>query len=134
MSKPPAEEMTEQRAKAVMDRLGDRPVKFRTLLKILEDGFTTNFSTVKAKLIGPLADRIAALETELAAVKATKPNFGDVYAGVWQPEVDGHERGTVVSWDGSAWIALRNTKAKPGMGAEDWRLMVKRGKDAKEIR
>lgn len=40
------------------------------------------------------------------------------------------EKGDIATHDGSAWIALRDTKAKPSLQlAEDWRLFARRGKD-----
>lgn len=48
--------------------------------------------------------------------------------GVWR---DGpHEKGDHVSWDGSGWIAQRDTTDKPGT-SDAWRLSTKRGRDGK---
>jgi hypothetical protein len=53
--------------------------------------------------------------------------------GVWK-EATWYEAGDVVSWGGSAWIAQRDTTAKPGLpgGTTDWRLSVKKGRDGKD--
>jgi hypothetical protein len=56
-----------------------------------------------------------------------------IYQGVWQAGVD-YQRGDGVTMDGSFWIALADTAARPGSPSGDkaWRLAVKRGRDARE--
>lgn len=51
--------------------------------------------------------------------------------GIWR---DGQkcETADVVGYGGSAWIATRDTEEKPDMGAKDWRLLVKKGRDGKD--
>lgn len=45
------------------------------------------------------------------------------------------ERGDIVTHDGTAWIALRDTKAKPCLeNKEDWRLFARKGRDGKDGR
>jgi hypothetical protein len=40
------------------------------------------------------------------------------------------EKGDILTHDGSAWIALRDTKSKPGIeNKEDWRLFARKGRD-----
>lgn len=40
------------------------------------------------------------------------------------------EKGDILTHDGSAWIALRDTKAKPGIDAKEcWRLFARKGRD-----
>jgi hypothetical protein len=34
-----------------------------------------------------------------------------------------------VTFDGSMWVAMADTRDKPGTGSKDWRLSVKRGRD-----
>lgn len=43
---------------------------------------------------------------------------------------EAYERGDVVTWDGSIWIARSDTPGKPGEG-DGWRLAVKRGRDGR---
>lgn len=44
------------------------------------------------------------------------------------------EKGDVVTHDGNAWIALRNTKERPSHEAkDDWRLMVRKGRDGESV-
>lgn len=38
-----------------------------------------------------------------------------------------------VTYAGSTWHAMRDTAARPGEGNEDWRLVVKRGRDGKDF-
>lgn len=51
-----------------------------------------------------------------------------IYRGVWK-DVEEYDRGDVTTWGGSSWHCQRPTKSKPGMGGDDWQLMVKRGAD-----
>jgi hypothetical protein len=45
------------------------------------------------------------------------------------------EKGDVVTHDGNAWSALRNTTAKPSHTAkEDWRLFARKGRDGRDLR
>lgn len=46
-------------------------------------------------------------------------------------EGEGYEKGDGVTFGGSYWIAQKDTAAKPEIGSEDWRLAVKKGRDAK---
>jgi hypothetical protein len=55
-----------------------------------------------------------------------------IYRDVFK-EGDEYEKGDVVTWNGSAWVAKNATKSKPGEGSNDWRLAVKRGRDGKEV-
>jgi hypothetical protein len=51
-----------------------------------------------------------------------------MYKDVWK---DGqYEKDDMVTWGGSMWIALRDTKSKPGQYG-DWKLIVKKGRDGK---
>jgi hypothetical protein len=50
--------------------------------------------------------------------------------GVWAHGTR-YEKGDVVSWGGSMWIAKEATEKQPN-ASPDWRLSVKRGRDAKE--
>jgi hypothetical protein len=50
-------------------------------------------------------------------------------------ELKTYDRGDVVTYDGSWWIAREATDAVPGIGATPWQLCVKqgrRGKDGKD--
>ena len=51
------------------------------------------------------------------------------YRGVWNAE-NQYNEGDVATHDGSAFIAKKITRDKPGTN-DSWQLMVKRGKDAK---
>lgn len=55
------------------------------------------------------------------------------YCGVY---VDGrsYARGDLVTYAGSAWHCNDPTTTKPGEGAKAWTLMVKRGRDGKDVR
>ncbi|WP_374474432.1 hypothetical protein [Arenimonas sp.] len=68
--------------------------------------------------LSDLVDRVEALEAH-----------GIKYVGVYQPSGD-YERGHIVTHQGSAWHAVRPTRAVPGSSG-DWQLMVKAGRDAR---
>jgi hypothetical protein len=51
--------------------------------------------------------------------------------GVYRAET-AYEKGDMVSFGGSIWIAQRNTIEKPGSGCKDWRLWVKHGRDGRD--
>lgn len=42
-----------------------------------------------------------------------------------------YEQGDGVTFGGSYWIAQKATSAKPGVGVDDWRLAVRKGRDGK---
>jgi collagen triple helix repeat protein len=42
-----------------------------------------------------------------------------------------YQKGDGVTYGGSFWIAQEDTELGPGVGGDDWRLAVKRGRDAK---
>jgi hypothetical protein len=51
--------------------------------------------------------------------------------GVWRER--SYDRGDVVSWGGSMWVAQRDTSDKPET-SDAWRLSVKRGRDGNDYR
>jgi len=51
-------------------------------------------------------------------------------AGVYKPATH-YVKGDGVTYGGSLWIAQRDTELSPGGSNGDWRLAVKRGRDAK---
>jgi hypothetical protein len=51
-----------------------------------------------------------------------------LYQGLWK-DGGGFDAGDVVTFDGSMWVAMTDTRDKPGTGSKDWRLSVKRGRD-----
>jgi hypothetical protein len=49
--------------------------------------------------------------------------------GYWR-EGMAAEKGDIVTHDGTAWLALRDTKAKPALSEkDDWRIFARRGRD-----
>lgn len=57
-------------------------------------------------------------------------SFADMYQGVYQPDKD-YTRSALVTWGGSLFLALANTRARPEQ-SPDWKLIVKRGADGKK--
>lgn len=74
---------------------------------------------------GPSADEVRAMVREAVAEQAR-----GWYRGVYQAEQQ-YQPGQGVTWDGSMWVALRETDARPGTD-DSWQLAVKRGRDARK--
>lgn len=55
------------------------------------------------------------------------------YVGVYQ-DGKSYAPGDVTTWAGSAWHCHTATTSKPGEGASDWQLIVKRGRDGKDAK
>jgi integrin beta 3 len=53
-----------------------------------------------------------------------------LYQGVWHEGE--YQEGDCVTLEGSAWIALADTKTRPGTPDNDWQLAIKRGRDGRE--
>jgi integrin beta 3 len=53
-----------------------------------------------------------------------------IYREVWREGE--YERGDVVTWGGSIFIAQRKPTGKPGDPDSGWRLAVKHGRDGKD--
>ena len=54
------------------------------------------------------------------------------YRGIWNAD-NQYNEGDVATHDGSAFIAKKSTRDKPGTN-DSWQLMVKRGRDSKDAR
>lgn len=70
------------------------------------------------KAVEPLKLRIAELE-----------KGGVKYCGVFQRALD-YKRGSLVTFEGSAWCALVDTREVPGK-SDAWQLAVKAGRDGR---
>jgi hypothetical protein len=98
--------------------------------------------------LGPVVARLAEIDLRLAEIETRPPVAGPAgpqgppgppgapglkYAGVY---VDGqaYGPGDLVTHGGSVWHCERPTAAKPGTTADGWQLMVKRGKDGRDVR
>lgn len=91
------------------------------------DGIAT-----RAELDAIIEQRVAAglavLEARFADIQVR--TLADVYREVWRAgEV--YQRGEVATWEGSPWLAMAQTTAKPGT-SPDWKLFVKRGRDGRD--
>ena len=71
----------------------------------------------------PLELRIVQLEKQAADFK---------YCGVWHYG-ESYRKHNFCTYDGSIWICLRDTAAKPGQ-SPDWQLAVQKGRDARTER
>jgi hypothetical protein len=99
--------------------------------QMIVEAIGKNLVDVLATKFKAFGARLDAHEKELAELKARPPTLADTYRGVWQPGE--HQRGAVVTMNGGLWLCFRTTTAKPGAG-DDWRLVVKAGRDGKDAR
>lgn len=81
------------------------------------------------------ADGIGTREDIDAAVRAAVADLqvrglADVYRGVYKPG-DPYQRSELATWDGSLWLAVRDTNARPGSD-DAWVLIVKRGQNGRK--
>lgn len=82
------------------------------------------------------ADGIATLEELDARIEARFAELqvrtiADSYQGVFKPGMT-YTRGLLATWDGSLWLSVEETSAKPGEKDSGWRLVVKRGADGRK--
>jgi hypothetical protein len=78
---------------------------------------------------GYVARELATRDARIAELEA-RPSLHD--AGVWT-ETETYVAGSVVSHQGSAWCAqIASTGVRPGSGDGCWRLLVKKGRDARD--
>jgi hypothetical protein len=98
-------------------------------------GVTAKFAAQVAKFYSSQSDaRVAVLEGRLAQLEQQMGDGAALkYGGVYQRPLS-YRKGSVVTMNGSAWVALKDAPAgsQPGDG-QTWQLMVKRGRDAKNL-
>lgn len=76
-------------------------------------------------------DGLTSLEEVRAAVREEVAlNQRSFYKGVFKEGTE-YRSAEGVTWDGSMWLATRDTKAKPGTD-DSWQLAVKRGRDGRK--
>jgi hypothetical protein len=98
--------------------------------------------------LGPLLGRLGTLEARLEALESRPAEPGPPgppgpagldgapglkYAGLW---IEGqcYTPGEIVTHGGSAWHCDVETTARPGGPGDGWQLMVKRGRDGRDVR
>ena len=69
-------------------------------------------------------EKVRALEERIAALEA-KTAKTMRYSGVWSADKQ-YDEGMVATWNGSWWLCLKHTTAKPGSDRSAWQLTVKR--------
>jgi hypothetical protein len=72
----------------------------------------------------------AIVEARFAEVQSR--NVADWHQGTWT-RATAYTRGAIVAWDGTTWVAVRDTTAQPGTD-DAWRLLAKRGRDGRDRR
>jgi hypothetical protein len=85
-----------------------------------KDGISVEPEEVKAMI----AEYIAAIPPDLS-----KATLADCYREIWNVGGE-YQRGELVTFGGSLFLALCDTKAKPETN-KDWKLIVKRGREGK---
>jgi len=97
--------------------------------------------------LGPVVARLAALDLRLEALETRPPQSGPpgppgAPGEPGPPGINPREKYELgltysprdgVPHDGSYWLCLAETTAKPGTNG-DWKLIVKRGKDGRDVR
>lgn len=78
-------------------------------------------------MVIPLKKENAELCARIAALEA-RPVIE--YDDIWQPDKS-YRVGQLVTYRGSLWACRATTTTQPGT-SKDWRLAVKRGRDAKD--
>jgi hypothetical protein len=76
---------------------------------------------------GVMAAHVRELHQHITALEA-RPYLNE--QGVWEQN-KAYGVGMVVTDHGSAWVCKAPTCQRPGNGNDDWRLLVKRGRDGK---
>jgi hypothetical protein len=106
-----------------MSKNGDKAVKWKTFMNVVQDTL--------AKVTDVVKPRLDVLDKEVAELGARGPNLADAYKGAWLHGV--YKRGMLVTQGGSLFLALKDTDSKPAT-SDDWKLVVKSGKDGKDLR
>lgn len=91
---------------------------------------------IGAVLRNHVAQQVGMLKNEIAAlgnrIKHLEEGPSLRYRGVYQPG-ETYARNSLVTWDGSLWIAQSSTGSAPGNpSGSHWKLVCKRGKDGKD--
>ena len=106
----------------------------KTMLITIGKFVAARINAALAAALSPRDKRIVELEKQIAELqnKLTDNPLWD-YVDQWS-ENKTYFKNNVVTHQGSAWIVRTpSTNARPGSGSADWRLIVKRGRDAKDI-
>lgn len=69
---------------------------------------------------------------ERGARLAVVRTLADVHEGVWKVGAS-YQRGAVVTWQGSSFVAMADTTGQPG-SSPDWRPLANKGRDGKDRR
>ncbi|GEP61044.1 hypothetical protein [Reyranella soli] len=107
---------------------GDRCVTWKMLMGMIEQ--------TMAALAKPLIaheEQLDALAKEVAELRAAQTKtLADSFRGTWIAGTV-FARGSLVTHDGSLFLAMVDGSEKPGTSSE-WKLVTKRGRDGKDAR
>jgi hypothetical protein len=90
---------------------------------------TGDLPGLMAALAPTIAEFVAAAVAPLKLRIAELEKGGLKYCGVYQRALD-YKRGSLVTFEGSAWCALVDTREVPGR-SNSWQLAVKAGRDGR---
>ena len=102
----------------------------------LSDDFWAELAKAFREFVDGHVSKLKAENAALAArVKCLEDRPVPKYCGVWSAGKT-YQENSLVTKQGSLWIAKRTTAAFPGGGAEpdSWQLCVKRGQDGKDAK
>lgn len=85
----------------------------------------------------PGADGVASVEqieqiVERAVTGLQMRSLADLYRGVFKAD-DVYQRSELVTWDGSLYMALAETRARPAE-SPDWKMVTRKGRDGRDRR
>src|SRR5215475_5684261 len=104
------------------------------MLKTIGGFVVARINAALAAALSPRDKRIVALEKQIAELqnRLTENPLWD-YVDQWD-DTKTYFKNNVVTHQGSAWIVRTpSTNARPGSGSADWRLIVKKGRDGKDV-
>jgi len=110
-----------------------RAAEKNMMLKTIGAFVVARINAALAAALSPRDKRIVELEKQIAELqnRLTENPAWD-YVDQWS-ENKTYFKNNGVTHQGSAWIVrTASTNARPGSGSADWRLIVKRGRDAKD--
>jgi len=110
-----------------------RPAEKKLMLGVVGKFVAARINAALAAALSPRDKRMVELEKQISELqsKLTDNPLWD-YVDQWSEDKT-YYKNNICTFQGSAWIVRApSTKARPGSGSADWRLIVKRGRDAKD--
>lgn len=107
-------------------RTAEKTLMLQTIGRFISDRIFSHVGKLQADI-----DRLHKEVAELKSWRANAETRGLAYRGVYQ-KADTYERGDVVTFQGSMWVAIADVGPNEGPSKSDsWVLAVKHGQDGK---